>query len=398
MAEYNVTIEENKVVGLLTESKAFRGFLETVLNQILQAQASDQLAAKPYERTGQRQGYRNGVRDRKLQTRLGTLCLQKPQLRDATFTTQMFDRFQRSEQAFALGLMQMCVQGVSTRKVTKITQDLCGTSFSTSTVSRLCGKLDKELEDFNSLPLGQCRYPFVLMDAMVVKVRQEGAIRSLGLLVAYGVNEHGEREVLGFWTADSESQGSWETALQDLKKRGLHGVEMVVSDAHKGLTQAVQKHLQGALWQRCQVHFVRNILSACPSRHRGELMGHLRAVLQAPTWHTARVLAGQLISRWEEKTPKAVAVFEAGWEDALAVLHLPSKYRQRLRTNNLAERVNRELRRRQRVICVFPNEDAAGRMLGALLLEQHQQWQSQHKYLDLDEFWQNKEKTRKQAA
>ena len=388
MAEYQITIDGQTVQGLFQGDSGLAKLLEQVSNQVLQAQVSEQLGAERYERTEERQGYRNGVRPRQLTTRVGKLTLRVPQVRDGQFSPELFARYQRSEQALVLALMEMVVNGVSTRKVTAITEELCGTSFSKSTVSALCARLDPLVTAWNERSLGEQAYPFVLADALVIKVRDQERVRALSALIAIGINATGYREILGLQLGDSESEGSWSTFFAWLKRRGLAGVDLVVSDAHTGLVAAVQRHFQGCSWQRCQTHLAGDVLEAAPKSLRHELHEHLRALLAAPDLATARVLFVQLLATYATRAPKAMETLEAGFDDATAVLALPEPYRRRLRTSNAMERLNEEVRRRERVIRIFPNRASALRLLGAVLMERHEQWPTGHRYFDMAGYWQ----------
>ena len=386
--EYQITLSGEALHGLLQGDGGLARLVEQVVNQVLEAQVSEQIGAERYERTEQRAGYRNGVRPRKLTTRVGQLTLRVPQVRDGEFSTELFARYQRSEQALVLALMEMVVNGVSTRKVSAITEELCGTSFAKSTVSALCAQLDPLVTAWNERPLGAQAFPFVLVDALVLKVREEERVRALSGLLAIGVNAQGSREILGLQLGDSESEASWGSFLGWLKRRGLGGVDVVVSDAHGGLVNAIARHCQGATWQRCQTHLTRDVLEATPKALRDEVHAHLRSLFEAPDLATARTLLRQLVDTYAERAPKAVATLEAGFDDATAVLALPEPYRRRLRTTNSVERLNEEIRRRERVIRIFPNRESAVRLLGAMLMEQHEQWTTGHHYLDMDAYWQ----------
>lgn len=393
MAQYKITLDSQVLHQLfMTKSKdsGVSALLESVLNQILQAEATEQLQAEPYERTDERQGYRNGSYPHKLTTRVGTLNLRIPRLRNGKFSTEMFARYQRSEQALVLAMMEMVINGVSTRKVTLITEELCGAQFSKSTVSELCKNLDPLVESWNHRPLTE-PYPFVVVDAMVTKVREDGRVRARGLLLAFGVNMQGYRELLGFWVGDSESEASWSELFLNLKKRGLRGVELIVSDQHSGLVKAIRTHYQGITWQRCQTHFMRNILDKTPKALKEELYSKLRAILDAPDIQTARLLFSKTVETYQDKVPKAIETLENGFDDATAVLMLPEKYRKRLRTTNAMERLNQEIRRRERVIRIFPNRESLVRLIGALLIEFDEKWASGRRYFDMAEFdaWQN---------
>jgi len=353
MAQYNITIDSEILHYLFLKGVKDEGMtklLESVLNQVLQAQAAEQIKAEPYERTEEREDYRNGYYKRRLETRVGNIVLQIPRFRYGKFTTDLFQRYQRSEQALLLALMEMVVNGVSTRKIEEITYELCGSEFSRSTISELCKNLDPIVQGWISRPLNEKRFPFIIVDAMVIKVREEGRVRQRGLLIAIGINEEGYREVLGFMVGDSESEESWGEFFSWLKQRGLHGVDLIVSDQHKGLVRAISQYFQGATWQRCQTHFMRNILDKTPKQLQKEIHGKVRAILEAPDLETARMLLKEVLEEYKEKAPKTMDILEEGFEDATAVLELPEQYRRRLRTTNGLERLNEEIRRRERVI------------------------------------------------
>ena len=397
MAQYQITVNQELLHQLFLSNNKDSGvaaLLESVLNQILQAQATEQLQAEPYERTAERKGYRNGSYPHQLTTRVGTITLRVPRFRNGQFSTEMFARYQRSEQALVLALMEMVVNGVSTRKISQITEELCGSEFSKSTVSDLCKKLDPLVEAWNNRDLRDRHYTFVLVDALVLKIREEGCVRSRSAMIAVGINTEGYREVLGLMLGDSESEASWSEFFSWLKNRNLRGVDLVVSDDHKGLVKAVRHHFQGVSWQRCQTHFMRNILDAAPKSVENELYPRLRAILDAPDIDTARLLLNQTLEAFEKKAPRAMQALEEGFDDATAVLVLPEKYRRRLRTTNCVERLNEEIRRRERVIRIFPNRESAVRLIGSLLMEIDDKWAAGKKYLDMDEYlqWQKEQK------
>ena len=388
MAEYDIKLNANQLVDVLSKNDAIKGLLESVLNQVLNSQMTEHLGAQPHEQTGERTGYRNGTRVRELYTRVGPLNLQVPQTRDGSFKTEIFKRYQCSEQAFVLGIMEMYLEGVSCRKVTKITEQLCGSSFSKSTVSQLCVDLDARLDAWRNRSLHEMKYPFLVVDALVVKVRRDGAVRPTGVLVVYGINADGIREPLDLLVANSESESSWSEIFKRLKSRGLNGLEFVVSDDHAGLVNAVKQQFQGVIWQRCQTHFMRNILGQSPRYLKQDIANDVKLIFKAENKAVAKQLARETIARYEEKASKAMDCLENGLEDGIAALHLPQRYRQRLRTSNLAERMNEEIRRRERVIRIFPNDEAAMRLIGALLAEKYEEWQASSKYFDMMEFWQ----------
>lgn len=281
----------------------------------------------------------------------------------------------------------MVLQGVSTRKVTQITEELCGTGFSKSTVSKLCQGLDEVVDAFRNRPLRK-HYPFIMVDAMYVKVREDGRVQSKALMIAIGVNEEGHREVLGFDLWDTETEIGWQLFFESLAARGLRRVQYVISDSHKGLVNALHQVFIGATWQRCQVHFMRNIMEVCPAKRKPQLKEDLRELWASKDQATARAHLQRILETYSEWAPKSMKTLEEGFDDATAVLNLPTKYRRRLRTTNALERLNQELRRRERVIRIFPNQESVIRLLGALLCEHSERWMSGRKWLDMAEYLQ----------
>jgi len=360
--------------------------LEEIFNQVLLAQSTEQLGAEPYERTEGRTAYRNGTRERQLTTRIGTLTLRIPRHRNGQFSTELFMRYQRSEQALVLAMMEMVINGVSTRKIESITEELCGKKFSKSTISTLCKNLDPMVNAFRTRPL-KSHYPFLMVDAIYVKVRENKRIQSRGLLIAIGINEEGHREVVGFQLANSESENSWGEFFGSLKERGLKDVRVVTSDDHKGLVNAVRKHFQGASWQRCQTHFSRNMLDHAPKALQPEIKEDLRRLYESVDLESARKVRDQIIAKYEARAPKATNLLDEAFDDITAVLALPLRYRKRLRTTNGVERLNEEIRRRERVIRIFPNEASVIRLMGALLMEQDEKWQTGRKYFDMELYY-----------
>ncbi|NCN88007.1 MAG: IS256 family transposase [Gallionella sp.] len=393
MAGYEINVGGELLPGLLTGQDGLAKLVEAVLNQVLEAQVTESLGAARHERSEERAGYRNGVRPRTLYTRVGPVTLRVPQTRDGSFSTDLFKRYQRSEQAFVLALMEMTVQGVSTRKVSAITEELCGASFSKSTVSQLCTGLDTRVRAFNERSL-EGEYPFVLVDALFINSRQQDRVVKRAVLIAYGITASGYREILGVKIGDSESYTTWDEMFRWLKQRGLSGVYFLVSDSHGGITKAMDKHFQGATWQRCQVHLMRNLLGYSPARLKSDVAAAAKLVFQATDMIEARRRLAEFVERFGKSAPKVVACMEDGFEDAMAVMSLPEKYRKKLRTTNMPERNNEEVRRRERVIRIFPNDESALRLIGALLAERNEVWQ-ERKYLDMAEFreWQAAQNT-----
>ncbi len=391
MAQLNFTLDDGILKDLMLGdgekgySDALRQLLERVFNAVLNAEAESQIGAGLYERSEERQTYRNGYRTRGLTTRIGSLVLHIPKLRDGTFSTQLFRRYERSEQALLLSLMEMVIQGVSTRKVSAITQELCGVSFSKSTVSALCSELDPLVEAFQHRPLER-HYPFLMVDAIYMRAREAGAIRSKAILIAVGVNEEGHREIIGFRVSDRESYDAWHDFFGSLKMRGLSDVDLITSDDHKGLVKAALEQFVGSTWQRCQTHFSRNMLDRVPKKKRSEVKVLLTDMYNSPDLETAKSRKEALMRDLEIIAPKAAETLDLGFDDVTAVFSIPERYRKRQRTTNSVERLNEELRRRERVIRIFPNEDSMTRLMGALLLEQHEQWAVGKKYHDMADY------------
>jgi putative transposase len=280
MAQYEVKIDEQDVASLLFKDEGLKKLVEAILNQILKAQMTEHIGAQTYERSQNRKAYRNGHRVRKLYTGVGPLRLLVPQARDGQFSTSLFKRYQRSEQAFVLALMEMYLNGVSTRKVTKITEKLCGVSFSKSTVSDLCLELDSRVDAWNNRALFEKRYPFIIVDALVIKVRKELGVVPISTLITIGITTEGYREIIVIHLGDSESEATWRETFEQLKSRGLKGVDYVISDNHFGLVKALKRNFQGVCWQRCQVHFQRNVLSATPRKYRDGIAHILKKILK----------------------------------------------------------------------------------------------------------------------
>lgn len=388
MTPYQLTLDPTVLQRLFSSGDGqLAHLLEAVLNQVLEAQMAEQLKAERYERTEERQGHRNGYKPRQLTTRVGRLTRRVPQARDGSFSPELFARYQRSEQAFILALLEMVVNGVSTRKVATITEELCGREFAKATVSDLCKGLDPLVEAWNGRDLGGTRYPFVVVDALVIKVRESGRVRARSALIATGVNEAGSREILGLQLGDSESERSWSDFFVWLKGRGLTGVDLVVSDHHGGLVNAVRLQFQGATWQRCQMHLSANIMDATPKALHDEVHARVRAIFEAPDEDTARLLLARFVADYAETAPAAVATLERGFDDATAILALPAAYRTRLRTTNGVERLNEEIRRWEWVIHIFPTRDSVVRLVGARLREHDEVWTTGKRYFDMTAYW-----------
>jgi len=387
MASFQITIDDDKLQRVFGTSDGLKHLLEACVNETLESEMTDFLGAEPGERTDERRGYRNGYYQRCITTRVGTMTLDVPRDREGRFRTELFERFQRSEQALVLTLMDLVVNGVSTRKVKKVTSTLCGHEFSKSTVSELAKGLDEKVTAWSERPLDAQTYPFVIADAMFVKTRRLDAVCSTAVLIAVGVAEDGHREVLGIDVSLDETGIAWSRFFAQLRRRGLSGVKTVISDKHKGLVEALREHFVGASWQRCQAHFIRNVMDATPRSARDQVKSLLDAVLKAENAKKARASLEHFIDELQDTVPNVVDMVEEAFDEVTCVLNLPGKYRKRLRTSNMLERTIEEIRRRERVIRIFPNEASAFRMIGALMAEQHEAWATGRLYLNMDEYF-----------
>ena len=372
MAQINITLNQDEILQLMSNDRegAFKKLLQESLNSFMKAESTEQLKAKPYERTDERADSRNGFRDRKLNTRIGTITLKVPRHRNGSFETLIFDEYTRSEAALIASMMEMVVNGVSTAKVGKVVETLCGTSFSKSTVSNICKELDKNVNEFLTSPITG-EYPFVTVDATYFKVREDRKIISKALMVAYAVNRVGIREVIGFGVYSRESKETWKDFFLTLKNRGLSGVRMITADAHEGIQYAISEVFPDVPWQRCQVHFSRNILDKTPKKYREGLKTELREMFTRYTIGQARNRRDEILQDYRDIAEKAMECLETGFESAMTVMIFSENTRKILRTSNHIERLNRELKRRSNVIGIFPNSESLLRLMGSVILERN---------------------------
>ena len=370
MAQLNITLNQDEILQLLSDNRddAFKTLLTESLNSILQAESTAQLGAEPYERSINRSDSRNGLRERSLNTRIGTITLAVPRHRNVPFHTLVFDNYSRSEAALVTTMAEMVVNGVSTRKVSKVMETLCGTSYSKSTVSEACKGLDKAVDTFKKRPLEGC-YKFVYVDATYFKVRGEHRIGSKAMMVALAITEDGKREIIGFDIYDNESKETWKMFLESLKERGLQDPKLITSDAHDGIIYAISKIFPNTPWQRCQTHFSRNVLSHAPSKYQKAIHAALLDMYHSSTIEEARIKRDSIIDEYADVAAKAMECLDNGFEDAMTVMALPEGCRKYLRTSNHLERLNKELKRRSKVIGVFPNEGSLNRIIGSVLIE-----------------------------
>jgi putative transposase len=357
--------------------------IEILVNEAMKIERSAALGAEPYERTNHRRGYANGFKPKTLQTRVGQVELQVPQTRGVEFYPKSLERGVRSERALKLAVAEMYVQGVSTRKVTQITSELCGLDLSSSQVSRAAQLLDEELESWRSRPLG--KLPYLVVDARYEKVRHGGSVVDCAVLVAVGVLPTGKRTVLGVSAKLSEAEVHWREFLQSLVDRGLHGVELITSDAHEGLKAARKSVFPGVPWQRCQFHLQQNAAAYVPKVDmRSEVAADLRGVFNAPDRNEADRLLQLTSEKYRSSAPKLADWMEQNVPEGLTVFTRTSAHRRRLRTSNMLERLNQEIHRRTRVATLFPNEASLLRLVSAVLAEVDEEWQTGKIYLNTE--------------
>jgi putative transposase len=391
-----LTIEEVK--ALLAEDQDFlRPLVETVLQELLEAEMTAALGAEKGERTPVRLGYRSGHYDRTLVTRVGKLELRVPQDRAGRFSTELFERYQRSEKALVAALAEMYVQGVSTRKVKAITEELCGHSFSAAAISAINVKLDQGLAEFARRRLDEAS-PYLILDARYERVREAGVIRSQAVLLAIGINWDGRRSVLAVELANRESRSSWRDFLVQLRERGLSGVEFVVSDDHAGLRQAIVEVLPEAAWQRCYVHFLRNALDYVPRKVDDDCLRELRWLYDRRDFAEARRDLTAWLAKWQATYPKLCSWVEEHIEETLTFYRLPRQHHKHLKSTNLLERLNEEIKRRTHVVRIFPNAASCLRLIRALAVEMHENWLEAHRYLNMDDLREHKKEALRMAA
>ena len=373
MAQLNITLNQEEILQLISENQcdAFKKLLQESLNKILLAESSEQIKAERYAREEGRTDYRNGSRERGLVTRIGKVTLQVPRHRNLPFKTLVFENYSRSEAALIAGMAEMVVNGVSTRKVSRVMETLCGESFSKSTVSEVCKDLDNSVNIFRMRPI-EGEYPFLTVDATYFKVREDSRIISKAFMIAYGTNTLGHREILGFGTYPNESTVTWTDFFMGLKKRGLKGVLMITSDAHDGILNAITKVFPTVPWQRCQFHFARNIVDKAPKKYQSGIRTELQEIFNSKSIVEARKIRDRIVDDYRDVAESAMECLEEGFESAMTVMILPIGMRKYYRTSNNIERLNRELKRRSKVIGVFPNEGSIVRLMGSVLLEQNE--------------------------
>ena len=366
-----------------SDDGGIRALVQQVIHEVLETEMDEAVGAQKGERTESRVSYRAGYYTRTLVTRVGKLVLRVPQDRQGRFRTEVFERYQRSEKALVSALAEMYVQGVSTRKVKEITEELCGHEFSAATISRVTEKLDAELQRFARRPLEE-EYPYVVLDARYEKVREDGVISSRAVQVAIGINWEGRRCVLAVELANRESESSWKEFLLGLKQRGLRGVVCVISDDHAGLRKAIPEVLPEAGWQRCYVHFLRNALDHLPRKKDDDCLTELRWIYERRNVEEARRDLAAWLTKWEGRYAKLCDWAEANIEETLTFYRLPQQHHKHLKSTNMLERINQELKRRTLVVRIFPHAESCLRLIRALAVEIHEDWVEATRYLNME--------------
>ena len=342
-----------------------------VLNEFMEKERDDFLQANAYERTDDRRDYRNGYYERDLTISIGKISLKVPRTRNGEFSPSVFEKYSRCDQALVLSMLEMVINGVSTRKVTNIVEQLCGESVSKSFVSSLTMKLDPIVNDWARRPLNGMYFPYIFVDATYIKVREHNRVVSKAAYIATGITEKNKSEIIGLSIDHEESYESWSRFLQQLKSRGLQSPKLVISDAHKGLQKAIQRDFIGTSWQRCNVHFKRNIIEVLPKKDSAEFRRMVKRIFEAVLIEDMRLFKDQLMDQFGDnpKYEKALAILDDGFEDTIQYMNFPERIRQYIRSTNSLERLNQEVKRREKVIRIFPNTQSAFRLIGAVLMQ-----------------------------
>ena len=380
MAESNIGGLSVWLKDAFKNNDGLRRFLCEVAQQLMREESQEHLNAAFHERTENRKGYRNGSKPRTLATRVGKLELEIPQVRGCEpYHPSLFNKWQRSERALLVACGEMYFQGVSTRNVRQVLEAMCDGEISAMTVSRVAQELDEKLEEFRGRRLDGSSWPYLMVDARYEKVRVEGRVVSQAVLVVVGFTSQGRREVLHWSVGDSESEQTWSAVFRGLKDRGLDNVKLVVSDAHQGIRSALARHFQGASWQRCRVHFKREMGRKVSYKVMKELMADLASVYA--TWERTECLrrGQEMAAKWQGRNAAVAKMLQDGLEDTLAVLSFPEHHRRKLASTNLLENMMKHLKKRTRVVGIFPNRASCDRLIGSQLLELHERWQEEEK-------------------
>lgn len=374
---FNINMEELTEAVLKSDlNSMMKSLAVLVFNAYMEAERDGYIQAGQYERNNDRQDYRNGYYERDYTLSIGKIALKVPRTRSGEFSTALFDRYKRMDQAFVLSMIETVVNGVSSRKVTNIVEQLCGESVSKSFVSDIMKKINPKIEAFQNRSLTDRTYRYVYVDAMYIKVRENHRVVSKAVYIAQGVNELNKREIIGFKVSDEESKEGWASFFQYLRERGLTTPKLLVSDAHSGLKAAIKEVFVGTSWQRCTVHLLRNIIETMPRKNSTKQRTLVKKIFRSRSLQEAKELREEFEAcvKDDPRYETALETLDNGFMDGLQYLNEPESYHVSLRTTNSLERLNREIRRRERVISIFPNIESANRLIGAVLLDHHEKW------------------------
>lgn len=377
------TLIDQIVKGLIGKGpEGLQPVLELLFNAAMKVEREQFLGAGAHERSEERKGYANGYKPKEIQTRMGALELAVPQVRGLGFYPQSIEKGARSERALKVAIAQMYLEGVSTRRVQDITEKLCGYEVSSTQVSRVTQELDVQFDQFRNRPIGEVCY--LIVDATYLKVRHNGAVMSMAILLAYGITPDGKREILGASASLSEAEVHWREFLKHLQSRGMHGVRLGISDNHPGLKNARAAVFPSLPWQRCQFHLSQNAQSYAPKKSmRLEIAETMREIFNSPSLEMAREMKQRAVEKYQKRAPEFAKWIEENIEDGFTVYQFPKEHRKKIRTSNGMERVNREIKRRTRVAVLFPNKESALRLVTGVIIEIHEDWVTGKQYLDM---------------
>lgn len=381
--QLNDTLVEQIIKGLIGQgTEGLRPVLELLFNAAMKAERDQFLGAGPHERSEERKGYANGYKPKEIQTRMGGLALAVPQVRGLGFYPQSIEKGCRSERALKVAIAQMYLEGVSTRRVQDITEKLCGYEISSTQVSRVTQELDGEFELFRNRPIGEVCY--LIVDATYLKVRHNGSVMSMAILLAYGINLEGKREILGASASLSEAEVHWREFLKSLQFRGMHGVRLGIGDDHPGLKNARSAVYPSLPWQRCQFHLSQNAQSYAPKKSmRLEIGEVMREIFNSPSLEMAREMKRRAVEKYQKRAPEFARWLDENIEEGFTIYQFPKEHWRKIRTSNGIERLNREIKRRTRVAVLFPNKESALRLVTGVIIEIHEEWVTGKQYLDM---------------
>ena len=381
--QLNDSLVEQIVKGLIGQgTEGIKPVLEMLFNVTMKVEREQFLGAGSHERSEERRGYANGYKPKGVQTRMGALELAVPQVRGLGFYPQSIDKGSRSEKALKVAIAQMYLEGVSTRRVQDITEKLCGYEVSSTQVSRVTQELDEQFEQFRNRPIGPICY--LIVDAVYLKVRHNGSVIDMAILLAYGINPEGKRETLGASASLSEAEVHWREFFKHLQTRGMSGLRLIVSDDHCGMKNARMAAFPSVPWQRCQFHLSQNAQSYSPRKStRAEIAEVMREIFNSPTLEMALEMKRRAIEKYQRRAPEFAKWLEQNVDEGLTVYQFPKEHRKKLRTSNGIERLNKEIKRRTRVAVLFPNSASALRLVTGVIIEIHEEWVTGKQYLDM---------------